>query len=188
MQVDSSRTNATRPIAVFFLVALSFLALATLRAASVPYWNGMFLLGLVVFGWIPMMFGFLLSLPFTAHRIGSPFLVAAPFVLMLVVMVALALDAPFQARFALSHEAMNRIVSTAGPDCQDAGLYRLCPEPLYIDEDDTPDGVRFAVDEGSLEDNRGFAYAPNGVPESFGDDDYEHLTGKWYRWKGWDGW
>lgn len=184
-------TTTAKPLAGLFAVVFALLAMATLWAASIPYWDGLSLFGFVLFGWIPLLLVYLVWLTLTAHRSRSPFLLAAPFAITIAVMVALGTDVSFQARFALSHAAMDRLVTTIDPEadhaCHDAGLYRLCQEPLYVDGDDTPDGVAFAIDNGS-DGVRGFAHSPGGAPPSSGDDEYDHLTGDWYRWKGWDGW
>lgn len=104
------------------------------------------------------------------------------------VAAALYVDGPLWVRFSLSEAGLEQYAKEiAGgegpsPECRWAGLYRVCGGEAI------PGGSRFRVKDWPLMESRGFVWSPETRPlTDTMDDEYRHLTGPWYGWKGWDG-
>lgn len=117
--------------------------------------------------------------PLTARAARSWFL--AP-VLALIALTLVWTDAPFQARYRLSRDAMDstarRVIRepASGDRIHRIGLWNV------YGVERVPGGMRFLVNDSGFVDSGGFAYSPNGPPRGPDIADYEHLDGPWWLW------
>ena len=119
-----------------------------------------------------------------------------PWLIPVVVVVALVADAPFWVRFTISAPSMEAYAKTVTDQslsydpCRWLGLYYVCGAFPYTDlEGKHPLGSStLGVESWFGEGTRGFVWLPEGQPEETADDRYRHLKGHWYGWQGWDSW
>jgi hypothetical protein len=175
-----------------FYAVLALLALVLLASVSVPG-IGFFTFvgacgGLVPLGviWVRK----LRAIRPRATRSILPFLLGP--LAGLVVLTLVVLDAPFEARWALSRSAFEAEVQRMRRDVP------VAKEPIDVGDkrlgwfsittvDRVPGGLLFHESTGDLFNNAGFAYLPDGpTPDlangSFEDPQFEHLGGPWYAW------
>ncbi|MBB4913678.1 hypothetical protein [Streptosporangium saharense] len=107
--------------------------------------------------------------------------------------LAVDVDLPFKARFALSQASMEGFAqdvlrSGAQDDCAWTGLFSVCGEIVGEDKS-APIGVELRIGDWFIAPSRCFVWAPHGQPRA---EDYEyglrHLTGPWWGCRGWGGW
>ncbi|SCL51298.1 hypothetical protein [Micromonospora chersina] len=114
----------------------------------------------------------------------------------MIVVLALALlgtGAPLQARWAMSRSAFDRVVATVPTTGAVDGDWSSVPVPsrigsyLIMSAYRVPGGVVFYEVNGSMTDDAGFAYLPDGPTPDLETPDFEspvfkHLGGAWYSW------
>ncbi|TYB69631.1 hypothetical protein FXF51_05560 [Nonomuraea sp. PA05] len=187
-----------RPPGWRFLTTVSVVALISFYGASVSKWYSeaimfMFLAwSVLILIWLTRLgtAGWQARHVLTTARLRR--WLPAPLIFFAVV-AALAMDGPLWVRFSLSQPSLERYAKeiAAGvdpsPGCRWVGLYRICGDYTSGGEA-IPGGSRFLVSDWPLMASRGFVWLPSGqLPTDNMDDQYRHLTGPWYGWKGWDG-
>ncbi|MET9247535.1 hypothetical protein [Nonomuraea sp. NPDC003709] len=112
-----------------------------------------------------------------------------PWLIVCGVVVAVALDAPFRVRFALSEPALiahAQAVARSGTvswECHRVGLYPTCWSEA------TPGGgARFTVDDPGVRTSAGFIWSPAGQMPDGDVEQFDPISGPWYAYSGWDKW
>ncbi|MEU8401600.1 hypothetical protein AB0C28_40965 [Nonomuraea sp. NPDC048892] len=188
MDTAETAPGTWRPGRAAAIVPTVVAALATLWATSVPGWdllwlgliaNVWFCIGLV---WLVTLVRMLLRRQSSAWFRGEWPVWSVPPLIVVLVCGLIYVNAPLEARFALSRSALDdraRAVSHGTPLPVDTwvGLF-----PVEWAER-IPGGARFAIDGAGFLSTTGFAWSPEGEPpESEGENLYQHWHGPWYLW------
>ncbi|MDO3686201.1 hypothetical protein [Micromonospora sp. C28ISP2-4] len=174
-------------------IGVAITAVCLLWAVSVPGFVFLLMLGVVFLlavaglGWVVLV-GFFVA----ERRRWSWRFLTAPVIVVLTAALLVA-GAPFQARWAMSRGAFDRVIAAlpaAGPEDAE---WSPVPVPHRIgayfitSAYAVPGGVVLYETNGSMLDDAGFAYLPQGPTADLATEEFEaprfkHLGGPWYSW------
>ncbi|WP_435121716.1 hypothetical protein [Micromonospora tulbaghiae] len=174
-------------------IGVAITAVCLLWAVSVPGFVFLLMLGVVHLlvlaglGWAALVVFFVAE-----RRRWSWRFLTAP-VIVVLTGALLAAGAPFQARWAVSRGAFDRVVAAlppAGPEDAEwspVAVPRRIGAYLITSAYTVPGGVVLYETNGYMLDDAGFAYLPQGPTADLATEEFEaprftHLGGPWYSW------